>query len=208
MKERDADLENGNSDDLYTELSQTLGVQLPQGNTRSEPYQPTTQPPSNPRLYQHSHRNSGGLSIVTSPNIGAAAGVGGRSNQYDYLNAPAQDQPRPPGQNVYRSNDRMPSQTQTQQGGLSRSYSSSLYAGYDEHDRSRDSPGTRSRRPDQLQQRDLDKAKAERMEKRKKTRKLSKNEDEEASKYPTVWVAFSRMVTCCFPPPLLVLLGT
>ncbi|KAF9949750.1 Chitin synthase, class 3 [Mortierella alpina] len=205
MKERDADLENGNSDDLYTELSQTLGVQLPQGNTSSEPYQPTTQPPSNPRLYQHSHRNSGGLSIVTSPNIGAAAGVGGRSNQYDYLNAPIQDQPRPPGQSVYRSNDRMPSQMQ--QGGFSRSYSSSIHAGYDEHNRSRDSPSTRSRRPDQLQQRDLDKAKAERMEKRKKTRKLSKNEDEEASKYPTVWVAFSRMVTCCFPPPLLVLLG-
>ncbi len=205
MKERDADLENGNSDDLYTELSQTLGVQLPQGNTHSEPWQPTTQPPSNPRLYQHSHRNSGGLSIVTSPNIGAAAGVGGRGNQYDYLNAPKQEQARHPGQNTYRSNDRVPSQTQ--QGGLSRSYSSSIHAGYDGNTRSRDSPTTRSSRHDQLQQRDLDKAKAERMEKRKKTRKLSKDEDEEASKYPTVWVAFSRMVTCCFPPPLLVLLG-
>ncbi|KAI7818860.1 chitin synthase-domain-containing protein [Gamsiella multidivaricata] len=44
------------------------------------------------------------------------------------------------------------------------------------------------------------------MEKRKKHRR-SVSEKEEHKKCPSVWVVFSRMVTCCVPPPLLVLLG-
>ncbi|KAI8596496.1 chitin synthase-domain-containing protein [Dissophora ornata] len=44
------------------------------------------------------------------------------------------------------------------------------------------------------------------MERRKKHRKPASDSDEHR-KCPSCWVAFSRMVTCCFPPPLLVLLG-
>lgn len=171
MKEKEYDLEYGNSDDLYSELSQTLGVSLPQANARQQPN--NSQEPAFGHYgssHPHNHRNGAGLTIVTQPQYG---GVGVSYSHKD--NGP------------YEAEE---------------SYSHEK-PDHDEHD----SHSVRTRRPEQLQQRDLDRAKAERMKKRKKHRKLSGDDDDKRSQCPSVWTAFSRMVTCCFPPPLLVLLG-
>ncbi|KAF9905313.1 Chitin synthase, class 3 [Lobosporangium transversale] len=186
MKEKEFDLENGSSDDLYSELSQTLGVRLPQ-----------PQP-----VHHHGHRNNGGLTIVTQPpGINRHANRNGsieQSLQQSYHN----HHRRYNHDNIQPSSEKYPRD--------------SVVAGLVHDDRDNkinDSHDTnnqhtvRKRRPDQLQQHDLDKAKAERMEKRKKHNKASRDGGEEPSRCPSVWVAFSRMVTCCFPPPLLVLLG-
>lgn len=216
MKEREPDLENGNSDDLYLELSQTLGVHLPQENVLHAPQAPYDQ--SDPSHHPPQHgRHGGGLSIVTqSPNTGnwrgdgAGAGVGGGDHYgygQSYHNGQGQDRAgyHPPAQPIY-------GQTNNQYYGGGRSNNSSMYHGHDTHNEEKnyyndyhgDSHSVRSRRPEQLRQRDLDKAKAERMEKRKK---VPKADNEEPSRCPSIWVAFSRMVTCCFPPPLLHLMG-
>ncbi|KAF9438961.1 Chitin synthase, class 3 [Entomortierella beljakovae] len=174
MKGKGLDLENGNSDDLYSELSQTLGVQLPQqNNSQSDRLQEP----------QHVNRNGGGLTIVTQSSNGNGGHYGGVGHgQHNYA-----DQGR-----SYQSTKKYP--------GSIRSDRSSIQ---EDHD----SPTLRNRRPDQLQQRDLDRSKAERMEKRKKHRKIPKDDGDEHSTCPTFWIAFSRVVTCCFPPPLLVLMG-
>jgi hypothetical protein len=164
MKEKDFDLENGNSDDLYSELSQTLGVSLPQGNRHQ----------SNELHHGSSHRNGAGLTIVTQPQHGGPRHNGGNFHYDDSYFGTEEPQ-------LYEKHD-------------------------DDHDQ-HDGHSIRNRRPEQLQQRDLEKDKAERMKKRKKHRKLSGNDDDGRSQCPSVWTAFSRMVTCCFPPPLLVFLG-
>ncbi|KAF9114173.1 Chitin synthase, class 3 [Mortierella sp. AM989] len=176
MKGKGLDLEGGNSDDLYSELSQTLGVPLPHENNKQSNHLQQAIP---------SHRN-GGLAIVTqSPNI--------NNNRHGRVGH---------GQHNYNGQSHGHQHTKHYAASTG-SNRSSVYGGGNDHD----SPSIRNRRPDQLQQRDLDRAKAERMEKRKKNRKLSKDDGEEHRRCPTFWVAFSRMVTCCFPPPLLVLLG-
>ncbi|KAF9310156.1 Chitin synthase, class 3 [Podila horticola] len=215
MKEREPDLENGNSDDLYMELSQTLGVHLPQDNLHLPQAHHDQRNPSN---HPPHGRHGSGLSIVTqSPNTGSwrgdGAGTGvGSGDHYgygqSYHNGQGQDRAgyHPPAQPIY-------SQNNNQYYGRVRSNNNSIYRGYDTYegeknyynDHHGDSHSVRSRRPEQLRQRDLDRAKAERMEKRKK--KASKADNKEPSRYPSTWVAFSRMVTCCFPPPLLHLMG-
>ena len=220
MKERESDLENGNSDELYMELSQTLGVILPE-----QPHQPADQ-------QQHFHRPTGGLSIVTqSPNPSGGSGVG-RGGAAGYGQSYHNDQGHarqisgnsgyhPPGQPVYGQVNETQSTSFNPSQYAGSSTSHSTYRGQEGHGvgagfydekhypyHNDDTHSMRSRRPDQLQQRDLDKAKAERMEKRsKKSKRLPKDDDDKNSKCPTCWVAFSRMVTCCFPGPLLTLMG-
>lgn len=201
MKEREFDLENGNSDELYSELSRQLGVQIPQNH--GYPNQPE------PSHYSHGHRNGGGLSIVTQA---SPAANGSANNLYgfgqSYHNAHGHDV-RLPGDSI-SDHQRNPSNNPL--GGHARSNSSSVHRGhgvYDEkhYDDNYDGQSLRNRRPDQLQQRDLDQGKAERMLKRQKSKKLPKKDEDEESKFPTCWVIFSRMVTCCFPSPLLALMG-
>ncbi|KAG0057821.1 Chitin synthase, class 3 [Gryganskiella cystojenkinii] len=219
MKERETDLENGSSDELYKELSQTLGVTLPQqvmmssSPSLTDQHQQAQQP-------QHYQRQSGGLSIVTqSPggSIGRGAGAGYGQSYYNGQGHSRQvsgsNGYHPPGQLIY-GHDTQTYYNPSQYAGSSTSHSTYRgQEGRDYYDNEKhhhdDGHSVRSRhRPDQLQQRDLDKAKAERMEKRsKKTRKLSKRDEDEDSKYPSFWVTFSRMVTCCFPGPLLTLMG-
>ncbi|KAG0319864.1 Chitin synthase, class 3 [Dissophora globulifera] len=173
MKNKELDLENGNSDDLYSELSHALGVNLPQGN-------------SPPGQQQHGNHNGGGLAIVT-PSFaqhGGASGAGG-ARGYDYSNAEG-----------YYNADAY--------GAGAGNYNEKYHSHHQSHDS--DSQSLRHRRPDQLQQYDLDKAKIERMEKRKKHKKPVADKSD-SGKCPSCWVAFSRMVTCCVPPPLLVLCG-
>ncbi|KAF9198989.1 Chitin synthase, class 3 [Haplosporangium sp. Z 27] len=180
MKEKGLDLEGGNSDELYSELSHTLGVHLPQGNNQQSNHQ------QYPTDTLHGHRNGGELTIVTqSPNVnnGRQGGVGhGQLNYSDTSYG-------------YHSKEHYAKSTGSNH--------SSIYGVGNEYD----SFSARYRRPDQYQQRDLGRAKAERMERRKKIRKASKYEDEEHRRCPTFWVAFSRVVTCCFPSPLLALMG-
>lgn len=200
---------------MYMELSQTLGVHLPQDNLHLPQAHHDQRNPSN---HPPHGRHGSGLSIVTqSPNTGSwrgdGAGTGvGSGDHYgygqSYHNGQGQDRAgyHPPAQPIY-------SQNNNQYYGRVRSNNNSIYRGYDTYegeknyynDHHGDSHSVRSRRPEQLRQRDLDRAKAERMEKRKK--KASKADNKEPSRYPSTWVAFSRMVTCCFPPPLLHLMG-
>jgi hypothetical protein len=201
MKEREFDLENGNSDELYSELSRQLGVQIPQNH--GYPSQPE------PSHYSHGHRNGGGLSIVTQP---SPALNGSASQMYgygqSYHNAHGHDYHLPGGP-IY-GHQRNPSNNPL--GDHTHSNNSSVHRGqelynekyYDDH---HDGQSLRNRRPDQLQQRDLDQAKAERMLKRQKSKKLPKKDEDEESQFPSYWVIFSRVVTCCFPSPLLALMG-
>ncbi|KAF8945102.1 Chitin synthase, class 3 [Haplosporangium gracile] len=201
MKERKSDLENGNSDELYSELSRQLGVQLPQNSGYPNQLEPSH--------YPHGHRHGSGLSIVTqsSPAI-----YGGVNHQYGYgqsYHSAHGHGYHPPGEPIYgqqhNSSNNLP-------GGYSHSNNSSMYRGegmYDEkhYDDNHDGHSLRNRRPDQLQQRDLDQAKAERMHKRQKSKRRPKEDKDEESKFPSCWVIFSRIVTCCFPSPLLALMG-
>lgn len=218
------DIENGNSDELYMELSQTLGVTLP-----VQSHQPADQ-------QQHFHRPSGGLSIVTqspNPSGGGSLGRGGATgygqsyhNGYGHTRQISGNNGyRPPGQPIYGQVNETQSSYYNPSQYAGSSTSNSTYRGQEGHgvgtgagagyydekhypQHTDDTHSMRSRRPDQLQQRDLDKAKAERMEKRsKKSKRLPKDEDDKNTKCPTCWVAFSRMVTCCFPGPLLTLMG-
>ncbi|KAF9150239.1 Chitin synthase, class 3 [Linnemannia schmuckeri] len=201
MKERAADLENGNSDELYSELSRQLGVQLPQNS--GYPNQPE------PSHYSHGHRHGSGLSIVTqsSPAInGDANRQYGNSQSYHNVHGHGY---HPPGEPIY-DHQRNPSNNPP--GDYSYSNNSSVHreeAMYDEkhYDDHQNGHSLRNRRPDQLQQRDLDQAKAERMLKRQKSKRRPKEDKDEESKFPSCWVVFSRMVTCCFPSPLLALMG-
>ncbi|KAF9324413.1 Chitin synthase, class 3 [Linnemannia elongata] len=202
MKERESDLENGNSDELYSELSRQLGVQLPQNG--SYPNQPE------PSHYSHSHRHGGGLSIVThtSPAINGGANNHHYGYGQSYHNTHGHGY-HPPGDSIYSHQRNL---SNNPPGGQSHSHNSSVHRGqglYDEkhYDDNHDGQSLRNRRPDQLQQRDLDQAKAERMLKRQKSKKRPKEDKEEESKFPSCWVIFSRMVTCCFPSPLLALMG-
>ncbi|KAF9425390.1 Chitin synthase, class 3 [Podila epigama] len=217
MKEKEPDLENGNSDDLYMELSQTLGVHLPQNNSNnnvqpSEPQHGGT--PQAPPVSHSSNRHGRGLSIITqSPN--RAGGVGGHHVQQQhqpgygesYYNGQSQahSEYNPPGQPTYGHNNQQPSYRRVDNNRTNDYHDEEK--GYHDtyYNDPQDSHSMRNRRPEQLRQRDLDHAKAERMEKRKK--KASKSAKDEPSRCPSVWVAFSRMVTCCFPPPLLQLMG-
>lgn len=173
MKE-EFDLENGNSDELYSELSQALGVSIPQVNV---PYQSSNLQESasirHGSPFTYNQRNGSGLTIVTQPQNGGSTNSHNKDIQHE-----------------------------TSQCGTGEQYP------HEKQDQDQyDSHSIRNRRPEQLQQRDLDKAKAERMEKRKRHRRLSQDDNDKHCQCPSIWTAFSRMVTCCFPPPLLVLLG-
>ncbi|KAF9187505.1 Chitin synthase, class 3 [Haplosporangium sp. Z 767] len=202
MKDREPDLETGNSDDLYSELSQTLGVHLPQNELHLRHQQPpgAPRPPARVHHTQHGHRNDSRLSIVTQPSqAGVGVGLGVRNCEHE----------RGPGEYTspeYAIQDNSRTSSRTFYTVSNRSDGSSIHKETENAD-DHDSSSIRNRRPDQLQQRDLDKAKANRMKKRKKGRKLHKDQKDDTSRCPSIWVAFSRMVTCCFPPPLLVLLG-
>ncbi|KAF9959214.1 Chitin synthase, class 3 [Modicella reniformis] len=189
MKERENDLENGNSDDLYSELSQTLGVSLPQGNVRQPPGNlQESVPARHGSSHAHGHRNGTGPTIAIQPSERQGGQIYSQESQPQYARS------------AYSNNDTVYESNQHPTGEPHVHKHVHEKMGYDGH-------SMRNRRPEQLQQRDLDKTKAERMEKRKKHRKLSDNDNDKRSQCPSVWVAFSRMVTCCFPPPLLVLLG-
>ncbi|KAG0257226.1 Chitin synthase, class 3 [Mortierella polycephala] len=167
MKEREPDLETGSSDDLYSELSQTLGVHLP----RNEPHphrQQALGDPQPPALVHHTQqgrRNGNGLSIVTqSSRAGVGAGLGVRNNEHGWGSGVYTN----PGYDIH---DNSRTSSQTFYPVSNRSNSSSIHKETENAD-DHDSSSIRNRRPDQLQQRDLDKAKANRMEKRKQTKEI------------------------------------
>ncbi|KAG0375497.1 Chitin synthase, class 3 [Mortierella sp. AD032] len=196
-------MENGNSDELYSELSRQLGVQLPQNGGYPNQHEPSH--------HAHGHRNGGGLSIVTQASPHINGGGGGHQYSYSQSYHNAYGHGYHPNGEPNHGHQRNPSNNL--HGGYNHSNNSSVHRGqtvYDEKhydDDNYDGQSLKNRRPDQLQQRDLDHAKAERMLKRKKSKKLPKNDKDEDSKIPSCWVIFSRMVTCCFPSPLLALMG-